>query len=338
MKLGEKREAITRKLQAVKGAYLITLPKNWVKRQGLEKGELVGIKERQDGSLLISASSAFVPEESEISVMYPVKGFSISDLVTGLYLMGYDRMEIKWRAGSIPHPDREKVRSLVRRLSGIEISEETEDKISIRCVIDPLSMKPKMILRRMGFLVRSMIQNLSNVSGNIDNLESIVASDDDVDRAYFLLVRLLRSALRRPSLMDNLELAPMEYLDYRVAAELIEIIGDKVSIIAREAIDETTIARALGRMSQDVSYIGSEIIEPSVSAFISRGANKAEAIRREIDEFERKVHLALNETKPRRRVKQIGFDRALIFMKEVLDSCKNILDLIGPSDSTGSEI
>jgi bifunctional DNA-binding transcriptional regulator/antitoxin component of YhaV-PrlF toxin-antitoxin module len=45
---------VIRKVQQnVSGSYLFTLPKEWVEQQGLKKGDVIGIKELDDGSLIL---------------------------------------------------------------------------------------------------------------------------------------------------------------------------------------------------------------------------------------------------------------------------------------------
>ena len=325
---------IARKVQEVNGTYLISLPKSWVLRVGLGKGAVVTLKERQDGSILVSAG----PEgprvhENDATVVCPVKGLSVSDIVTGLYLMGYDRVDIRWRTGNMPASDRESVRGLTRRLAGVEIIDEAKDRISLGCIIDPSSMKPKMILRRMGFLASNMVQDLSVAAKEGQGFEPVISSDDDLDRAYFLLVRLLRSGLRRPQLTESMELAPTDYLDYRLAAELIESIGDKISNSASEARTSPETAKSLRQLSQTLSAIGLTVIGASVEAFISQDREKADEARSAIDALRERLRSDLGGARGRRSADSRALATTVAFACEILESCTNLLDLICPVDA-----
>ena len=323
---------MARKLQEVNGTYLVSLPKRWATRLGLRKGAVLTLRERQDGSIVISTVPGEAKEETEVVVTLPANDLKITDVVTGLYLLGYDKVEVRWRTGRFPTVDRERVRGLTRTLAGVEIIDESEEAVSLRCVLDPSSMKPKMILRRMGFLTGKMMQELSVALEDKGLLEPVAASDDDLDRAYFLLVRLLRSALRRPQLAEGFELETTDYLDYRVAAELVESMGDRASNMALAALADSAARRMLSRRSQDISHLGSDVVGSSVEAFISKDRSKADEAKQHIDSLRRKVN-------PISKDLRIGFGRqasdlAVTFIDGVLESCSNLLDLIGPVDLT----
>jgi phosphate uptake regulator len=62
--------------------------------------------------------------------------------------------------------------------------------------------------------------------------KSIDARDDEVDRQYFLLVRLIRSAMMDQRLAGKLNLSNIDILDYRIAANLLESAGDYIVDLA----------------------------------------------------------------------------------------------------------
>jgi len=326
---------MTRKLQEVNGTYLISLPRKWAVRLGLRKGAVVTLRERQDGSIVVSAVPGETKEEeTEATVIFPVRGLNITDVVIGLYLLGYDKVDIKWRPGRVPTEDRNRIRGLTKILAGVEVIDESEDEMFLRCVLDPSSMKPRMILRRMGFLAGKMVQELSGAVGDNKLLGSVAASDDDLDRAYFLLVRLLRSALRRPQLVEGFELETTDYLDYRVAAELVESMGDRASNMALAAIADSATRRILSGHSQDLSYLGSDVISSSMEAFISKDRFKAEEAKKHIDSLWKRVRATAKDV-GRGEVERQTSGASTAFIDGLLESCRNLLDLIGPVDVTG---
>ncbi|MCL4519312.1 MAG: hypothetical protein M1587_08960, partial [Thaumarchaeota archaeon] len=62
--------------------------------------------------------------------------------------------------------------------------------------------------------------------GESAQLSAVAQRDDEVDRLHFLLVRLLRTAVREPRVASAFGLSTIECLDYRVAANSIETAGD----------------------------------------------------------------------------------------------------------------
>ncbi len=68
----------------------------------------------------------------------------------------------------------------------------------------------------------------------------ISGRDDEVDRQYFLLVRLIRSAMMDQKLAGKLDLSNIDILDYRIAANLLESAGDYI-VDLTNAIDLSQI-------------------------------------------------------------------------------------------------
>lgn len=71
---------------------------------------------------------------------------------------------------------------------------------------------------------------LNNHEKNIQRI--ILSRDDEVDRQYFLLVRLIRSAMMEQKLLKKLNLTNIDILDYRIAANYLESMGDHITEFA----------------------------------------------------------------------------------------------------------
>src|SRR5207245_4246616 len=68
-------------------------------------------------------------------------------------------------------------------------------------------------------------------------LQTIPSRDDEIDRQYFLVVRLIRSALVDKKLATALNLGNIDILDYRIAANLLETAGDTIVELASSIQD-----------------------------------------------------------------------------------------------------
>ena len=56
--------------------------------------------------------------------------------------------------------------------------------------------------------------------------KNVIERDVENNKFYFLLVRILRTIIQNPRLSEKIGITPIECLDYRLAASLIEGIGD----------------------------------------------------------------------------------------------------------------
>ena len=217
-----------RRLQRIGSSILVSLPKEWVDANNLDKSSQVELETGQD-SISISANKETRPTKNlVISYPLPKEENIVADL-TGAYLLGYDIIEINSKS-MIPIEDREKIRNSMRRLVGMEIIEEDSSHINMQFLLDSTTLNPEKILKRMSSIAMGMYNDASNglISDDKTNLQTLSKRDVEVNRQYFLLVRLIRSTLVDKSLANTFNLGNIDVLDYRVAANLLENAGDSI--------------------------------------------------------------------------------------------------------------
>jgi len=215
-----------RRLQRIGSSILVTLPKEWVDANKLGKSSEVEIETGQD-SLSISINKEQRPSK-EIVISYPLpKDENIVADITGAYLLGYDIIKIQGK-NSIPVEDREKIRSSMRRLVGMEIIDEDATNVNMQFLLDETALQPEKILKRISSLALGMYSDVVTglFSDDKSNLLTLSNRDVEVNRQYFLLVRLIRSTMIDVRLAGAFSLENIDILDYRVAANILENAGD----------------------------------------------------------------------------------------------------------------
>ncbi|MFQ5711607.1 MAG: PhoU domain-containing protein [Candidatus Geothermarchaeales archaeon] len=231
-----------RKVQETgKGTLFLSLPKAWARHQNLKKGSFIAIRERLDGCLILDPAYEEEGEMQEAIILYPQKTMEYIEWgITGAYLLGYDVISIQGKKRIKPE-DRGRIKNAIRSLIGLEILEEHAYGIQVQCLIDSSLLMPARLLRRKNSITISMLIDALTALMESDRhlAEVIVKRDDEVDRLYFLLVRLLRSAIRSPKLAEKFRITPIQCLDYRVAATLMETIGDYAVDVAEDVLGLT---------------------------------------------------------------------------------------------------
>jgi len=221
-----------RRLQRIGSSILVSLPIEWVQANKLEKSDEVEI-ETGSNSISITPTGGSRPP-NQVVISYPIsKQENISAYVTGAYLLGYDIIKISGRS-TISVDDREKIRGLMRRLVGMEIVEEDASNVNVQFLLDATTLSPDKILKRMSSIVLGMFRDTISCLTSDDRsvLQTMTSRDDEIDRQYFLLVRLIRSAMVDKKLATALNLGNIDILDYRVAANLLETAGDIITDLA----------------------------------------------------------------------------------------------------------
>lgn len=200
----------------------------------LGKGSQVELETAGPDSLFVSARKEARPT-TKLVISYPLPAEEniVAD-TTGAYLLGYDIIRIESGRSVIPVGDRERIRKSMRRLVGMEIIEEDASHIEMQFLLDASTLSPAKILKRMSSLAVGMCEDVTRglVSKDKTNLQTISGRDVEVNRQYFLLVRLIRSTLSDRRLAGAFNLGSIDILDYRVAANLLENAGDSVVELA----------------------------------------------------------------------------------------------------------
>ena len=286
-----------RRIQITRGGtFFVTLPKEWALKNGLTRGSIVATTETLDGRLLIDPKYN-VERAPLVAVVKP--GPHLNREIIGKYLLGYDiiRIEAKDR---ISIEDREAIKRTSSRLIGLEIIEEDYSKIVMQCLLEPSALPPEKMLRREYSISSMMFKDsvTALVEGDVQLARNVIARDDEVDRLYFLLVRILRMIIQNPSLSERLKLSPIDCLDYRLTASLVESIGDSSKQIAEDAVQlGSKVEENISSMLLDFYKVVHESYSDSVTAFLSKNVSIAESVRerrKRVEELYRNLETAIN--------------------------------------------
>jgi len=269
-----------RKLQRTPGGtFFLCLPKAWAERYGLKRSAPIAISETSDGKLLIDAQHGIEP--SPRTVTLKPRGY-LSREIIGNYLLGFDIIKVEAK-DRISFEVRDTVKNAASRLIGLEIVEEDYSRIVMQCLLEPSSFPPEKILRRGYTIAAGMHHDVVKalIDGDLHLAKSIIARDDEVNRLHFLSVRILRTIIQNPSLSEKLGVRPIECLDYRLVASLVEAIGDECVRLAMKAteIKGTTLAEELKKSIVDFHMVCFEAHENALNAFLAGDIALAENVR-----------------------------------------------------------
>jgi phosphate uptake regulator len=261
------------------GTFFVCLPRSWAEQQGLRKGNLVALDETSEGKLLVDPKYSAEPLP-RIAILNA--GPYVSREIIGRYLLGFDiiRIEAKER---IDFDVRNVVKTTVSSLIGLEIFEESYSQIVLQCLLEPSGFPPEKILRRNYAIVAGMTRDAANsfINGDLQLAKSVIARDDESNRLFFLLVRILRTIIQAPSLSEKLGLTPIECLDYRLAASLIEAIGDACVQVAAKTIELNGIkpSEELQKLLASLQAICFDAHEQALKSFVNKDIALAENVR-----------------------------------------------------------
>ncbi len=266
--------------QTPTGTFFVCVPREWAKKNGLKKGSLVNLDMTADGKLFID--SKYDVEQQPRVASLNVGPFLGREII-GHYLLGFDviRIEAKERIDSSV---RSQVKSTAESLAGLMIVEETTSMISLQCLMQQQPFtSPEKILQRNHASAARMIRDSANsfVNGDMDLAKNVVERDVENNKFYFLLVRILRTIIQNPRLSEKIGITPIECLDYRLAASLIEGIGDACVQVASTTISlkGVKLSDVLRKMLIELQCACCEANDQALKSFLTKDISLAEDVR-----------------------------------------------------------
>jgi phosphate uptake regulator len=268
----------TRKVQRTgKSTFIVSLPKVWAKKNDITAGSLLYITQSDNGSLVLSADRS----ERDLSIRLDIDDKAdrplIRDII-GCYIAGYRTIEVTSKHMS--QSQKKDIHSIVQKLIGPEILEETGSKVVIQDLLNSEELQAEKALRRIRTIVRSMIQDSIEalVKSDIELATDVIQRDDDVDRLYLLILRQFTGILRSGSVKQEM-LNPITVFNYMQAAYNLERMADHALRIAEMVIkSESPFPKELVDEICRISPILIGLIDESISSLIRLNSEKANEI------------------------------------------------------------
>src|SRR3989344_1522401 len=205
---------IRRLVKAGQASHTISLPKEWLDKHKLKKGDLVYLYEKGDKDIVITPENK--PDESapQKEVTIPVDGKELSTIqreITSAYINNYNTITLM--GDSITDKTKD-IRKMLHDFVALEVADHTSKSIIAKDLLNLKEISVDKTIRRMDMLVRSMIQDSLAALDNAELGQSVLVRDYEVNRAYFLLMRLLKSAFSNKQIAELFQLTNDKVLSY----------------------------------------------------------------------------------------------------------------------------
>ncbi len=214
-----------------KSSFVISIPKSWIGKSKLKKGDLIYLEEK-DADLILSPHSQNT-EQKEKEMTIEVDGKELKHIkreIIGAYIKNYKTIiltgnEIKDKA--------KEIQSVIQRLVALEVMEQTSKRMVAKDFLNLDDVSTKSILRKLDVIIRSMFEDCEK-SFEEDNYESINYRDLDVNKLVFLMFRIVRFGQENTSYaFKKFDLSPVELSNLWWLSYDLESIADEIKRIAR---------------------------------------------------------------------------------------------------------
>lgn len=213
-----------------KTSYVISLPKNWIKRNRLKKGDIITVEKISNKLMLIPGT--FKDKKRRLEIKIKVDGKSFREIrreIIAYYINGYNTISLYGE--TISKLSTQIKSKIVTLLMGIEIIEESANKLVLKDFIAPGQINVLELLRKIDMIIRELFNdakeflNVPRVS-----VENIYFRDDEVNRLYFFLRRVFNAYLRNEL---QQKFSPIQIVTLLQIAGTMEKISDEIKRIAK---------------------------------------------------------------------------------------------------------
>ena len=325
----ERWDRVLRRIQVTGGStYIVSLPKEWVRRSNLSRGDYVELVLELDGSLRIRPAErrAEKPETSMTVSKDEPPEWVLREFISR-YLAGYYTIRVFFEDNVAPY--RRLFRVVIPdKLIGVEVVDESTKHLVAQCLVNVHELPLSTAIQRAYRIVHTMIYDaLKVISGELgaEMLDDIVERDDLVDKFYLYSVRQLNELLAGLISPSEIGLARLsDSLTYRIMVKNLERIGDHARRVAKslKMLKKPVLEPNLGRV---IVRLGEESLKLLEDAYKSFREGNTELAHRVID--------AVNQRLPQLEGQALSFildrnytSRQITLLKTVVESLKRVAE------------
>ena len=224
-----------RKIMALgKSSRVVSLPIEWLKSYNLDKGDTLQLSQQRNGSIIIHPVAQ--ADEGVKKLIINIKAGESEDSVVrrliGAFLNGYTL--ITMHSDKIFTGEQQAaIREVSRRLYMMVIKSEAAS-IELETLIDESKASVTSCIDRMHMITYSLFKDTIQAIKEWDRelVMSALSLEDDIDQLTYLILRIIRSASVNYRLANELDLDPLDSLDFQTLVYIIERIADYVTSMA----------------------------------------------------------------------------------------------------------
>jgi phosphate uptake regulator len=303
----------TRKVQVTGGStYTVSLPKEWATDNDVSAGSIVEFHSEED-LLLLSPREEENRSEGTLDITGLEEDHELTRAVMTMYVSGFDIITLE--SQRITASQRRIIRDATQGLVGLEVIEETSDRVVLQDLLDSSELSVHNAITRMRLVSLTMLADAVDalIENDDDLAHDVMERDDDVDRLWYMVSRVFRTVLRNPTSARDIGFPRETVFDYQSAARQLERIADHATKIAEIAleIEESSSEEAealidLRDLAVEVPEIAMDALFEDDSEEATRMANEARGKITAVDARAREVDNSIRQLDDPQRAQRLG--------------------------------
>ncbi len=266
---------------------VVSLPKDWIEREGLSAGQFVAWVREENGELRLHLprNRPARPEMREFSVhlAHPGSPEQARRVLLSSYVLGYDRVRMEDPKG-MPEEVRSAVEQTARELLGFALTEVSRTTLVATSFLDPTTHPVAEVVSRIGYTLDLWLERLERSLEELSpaSLQRLPDLRGEVRRLHALTLRQLNLAAGNPRLARQLGVNRASHLlGTRVVTNLLDDIAEAVEMVASELQKlrhPPSNVRPILAEFHDRVQILRDRLQRSLSALRTGNASEAESV------------------------------------------------------------
>ncbi len=295
----------TRKVQVTGGStYTVSLPKGWATDNDISAGSIVEFHSEED-LLLLSPRSDTDRVEGELDITGMDVDHELTRAVMTMYVSGFDVIVLE--SSRITATQRRIIRDATQGLVGLEVIEETSDRVVLQDLLDSSELSVHNAITRMRLVSLTMLADAVEalVTNDAELAQDVKERDDDVDRLWYMVSRVFRTVLRNPTAANEIGFPRETCFDFQSSARQLERIADHATKIADLSLEIDEVPATAVEPIESLQEQAREVPETAMDALLEEDsdqavelANEARGQIRDVDDEVRTVDDEIREFDP----------------------------------------
>lgn len=212
------------------GSYVVTIPIQWIRKNNLKKGSIIYTNKTSNNTIIVSPKATEIRAERREATIN-CKGLindEITDRIVSCYLNNVNSiLFIKINFEQI-----KLIKKFINTLIGMEIMQETSQKILINDILDLKKISMKNTIRRIDMMIKSIFDDLEKVFIEEKNIQYFDYVDLNILGQCFFARKILKVSLKDPNILQIIRFTIEDVMDnFRMIIEFESIANSLERII-----------------------------------------------------------------------------------------------------------
>jgi len=303
---------------------IMSLPRNWTKKNNLTEADEVEVCENPDGSLLVFPlrlnKEALMEMETEIKVDQYPESIMLANIIQTKFLDGYDKINLTSKTTFTEGKVKE-ISEVISDLIGFEILTRMPNEIVVKDIMALKESSLDELVKLVSNSVVELMHNFINALTPIDfpTLKAITSSKKNLFKYYLRVHRQLRKALVQPSLLTKMNITTQDAVDFAFFIVNLNEIATNIASMS-SAVTKYQPKEVVERTLEILNPV-SEKLKDAISAVLFK-TTRAHTIFSEIDELRVLKRNIEND------IDNVTYEEPHIESQIILDNTEKIMDYI----------